>query len=144
MDSVLREVLPEQGYKVKNPPRKKGETGADIIAEKDGVTVAIECIGFQDVPPLRSKQFFEIFFRAVSRLKDGAQRCVMALPARFGRGLSMRARHYGEAWKRIGEAFPELEIWLVDVRKKDYKVHKWNDWPEPPSSKAGCAGVRIP
>lgn len=129
VESVLRGLLPEQGYEINNPRREYGETGADIIATKDAEKVFIECIGFQKVPPLRSKQFYEEFFRAVSRLKDGAKRCVMALPIRFGRGMNQRARHYGKAWKRIGDAFPELEIWLVNVEKNTYETHKWNDWP---------------
>jgi len=142
VESVLRKVLPQQGYKLKNAPRKKGETGADIIAEKYQVKLAIECIGFQEVPPLRSKQFYEAFFRTVSRLKDGAHRCVMALPARFGCGMNARAKHYGEAWRRIAEAFPELEIWLVDVRGKSYEAHKWNDWPTSDSLERGSGPVR--
>jgi len=128
VEAVLRELLPQQGYDVRNTPRSYGETGADIIARKGRVKVYIECIGFQNHAPTRSKQFYEAFFRAISRLKNGARRCVMALPARFGRGMARRARQYGVAWKRIGKAFPELEVWLVDVRKKTYEVHKWNEW----------------
>lgn len=128
VECVLREVLPKQGHALKNPPRKIGETGADIISEKGRVTFAIECIGFQSVPPLRSKQFYEVFFRAISRLKDGAQRCVIAVPKRFGRGLRQRAAQYGEAWARISQAFPELRIWLVDTEKRSYTEHHWGDW----------------
>ena len=129
VEKVLRHLLSKNGYKLKNKPRKKGETGADIIAEKYGVNVAIECIGFQENPPVRSKQFYEAFFRAISRLSDGARQCVMALPKRFGNGMERRARHYGEAWKRIGEAFPELEIWLVDVEEKSFEIRLWSFWP---------------
>ena len=118
VESVLRELLNRERYEIRNPRRKLGETGADIIVRKGTVDIYIECIGFQDHPPVRSKQFYEAFFRAISRLKDGAHLYVMALPVRFGQGMGQRAHHYGEAWKRIGEAFPELEIWLVDVEKK--------------------------
>lgn len=45
--------------------------------------------------------------------------------------MKMRAKQYGVAWKRIGDAFPELEVWLVDVQGKKYEVHKWNDWVAP-------------
>ncbi len=128
VESVLRELLPGEGYEIRNPRRKFGETGADIIARKGTVDIYIECIGFQDHPPTRSKQFYEAFFRAISRLKNGAHRCVMALPVRFGRGMDQRARQYGEAWKRIGDAFPELEVWLVNVDKNTYEEHKWNEW----------------
>ncbi|MHC4424746.1 MAG: hypothetical protein ACYSYV_01470 [Planctomycetota bacterium] len=129
VESVLRRLLPRQGYKLLNNPRKKGETGADIIARKGDVQVFIECIGYQENPPLRSKQFYEGFFRAISRLKDGATRCVLALPTRFNKGRNQRAKQYGEAWNRIGNAFPELEIWPVNVKGNTYDEHKWNDWP---------------
>ncbi|MHC4169070.1 MAG: DUF5655 domain-containing protein [Planctomycetota bacterium] len=129
VESVLRKLLPRQGYKLLNDPRKQGETGADIIAQKGRVRVFIECIGFQENPPLRSKQFYEGFFRAISWLKDGATRCALALPARFNRGSKQRAKQYGEAWKRIGNAFPELEIWPVNVKGSTYEEHKWNNWP---------------
>lgn len=129
VESILRKLLPQRRYKLLNRPRTRGETGADIIAQKDGTKVFIECIGFQEVPPLRSKQFYEVFFRAVSRLKNGARKCVMALPIRFKDGMNQRAKHYGEAWKRIGDVFPELEIWFVDVENDAYEEHKWNDWP---------------
>jgi len=129
VESVLRKLLPRQRYKLLNNPRKWGETGADIIAQKGRVRVFIECIGFQENPPLRSKQFYEGFFRAISRLKDGATRCVLALPTRFNKGRNRRAKQYGEAWKRIGNAFPELEIWSVNVTEEVWEEHKWNDWP---------------
>ena len=131
IESAIRELLLQESYKILNARRKSGETGADIIARRSKVNVYIECIGFQDHPPIRSKQFYEAFFRAISRLKDGAHRCIMALPVRFGRGMKMRAKQYGVAWKRIGDAFPELEVWLVDVQGKKYEVHKWNDWATP-------------
>lgn len=129
VEEVLRERLVSEGFRLLNPPREHGETGADIVAERDGSMVVIECIGFQDVPPLRSKQFFELFFRALSRIGQGAPRAVMALPQRFGRGLNQRARQYGTAWRRVGDAFPELEIWLVDVEARTYERRRWNDWP---------------
>jgi hypothetical protein len=128
VERTLRGLLEEQGYKL-NQPRGIGETGADIVARKDSRTWAIECIGFQDNPPLRSKQFYEAFFRAVSRLHEGANSCVMALPRRFGDGLNQRARHYGVAWQRLAGAFPELQIWLVDTDTDRYEVHGWGDWP---------------
>jgi len=136
IESVLRILLSKRGYELLNKPRAHGETGADIIARKGDVQVLIECIGFQEVAPLRSKQFYEVFFRAISRLKDGATRCVIALPIRFKRGMNQRANHYGEAWKRIGDAFPELEIWFVNVKGNTYEEHKWNDWPVNPLGNA--------
>jgi predicted transport protein len=129
VESVLRRLLPQRGYDLLNKPRSKGETGADIIEKKNNEDVFIECIGYQENPPLRSKQFYEGFFRTVSRLKDGAARCVLALPTGFNKGKKQRAKQYGEAWTRIGHAFPELEIWPVNVTENSYYECKWNDWP---------------
>ena len=131
VESVLRKLLPRQKYRLLNKPRTQGETGADIIAEKSGMKIFIECIGFQEVPPLRSKQFYEVFFRAISRLQKGTAKvkCVMALPIRFKDGMNKRAKHYSEAWKRIGDAFPEIEMWFVNATEKVCEKHKWNDWP---------------
>ena len=127
VESVLRKSLCQQGYEIQNPPRESGETGADIIAHKEGIHIFIECIGFQEHPPTRSKQFYEAFFRAISRLKEGAHRCVIAVPARFKRGMGARTKQYGKAWRRIGMAFPELEIWFVETEKNTHESHKWND-----------------
>jgi len=132
VELVLRKLLPRQRYKLLNNQRASGETGADIIVRKGDLRLFIECIGFQEVAPLRSKQFYKVFFRAISRLKNGAGRCVMALPIRFKDGMNRRAKHYGEAWKRIGYVFPELEIWFVDVEENIYEENKWNDWPTTP------------
>lgn len=139
VESVLRRLLSQRGYELLNKPRAHGETGADIIAKKGRVRVFIECIGFQENPPLRSKQFYECFFRAISRLKDGATRCVLALPTRFNKGRKRRAKQYGEAWKRIGNAFPELEIWSVNVTEEVCEEHKWNDWSIDPSDNVPSA-----
>jgi hypothetical protein len=128
VELVVRKLLSRQKYKL-NKPRTSGEKGADIIAQKRGKELFIECIGFQKNPPLRSKQFYEVFFRAISRLRNGATRCILALPVRFKAGMNQRAEHYGEAWKRIGDAFPELEIWFVNVAEEICEEHKWNDWP---------------
>ena len=127
-ENCLRYCLRSEGYKL-SAHRKNGETGVDIIACKEDNQYYIEVIGFKKSPPARSKDFYEIFFRAISRLKDGAKQLVIALPERFGNGLNQRAAHYGEAWRRIGEAFPELEIWLIKCgESKSYLKTKWNDW----------------
>jgi hypothetical protein len=128
VDRCLRTCLETEGYRL-STPRKNGETGVDLIAEKGQDEHFIEVIGFREFPPARSKDFYEVYFRAVSRLVDGAKSLVIALPQRFGEGLARRASHYGEAWRRIGNAFPELEIWLVDCEHPcSYKRTGWNDW----------------
>jgi Holliday junction resolvase-like predicted endonuclease len=127
-ERCLRACLEAEGYKLSSP-RENGETGVDLIAQKGMEIHYIEVIGFKKYPPARSKDFYEIFFRAVSRIKDGAQSIVIALPERFGNGLKQRAAQYGEAWKRIGDAFPELAIWLVNCEQPfSYKRTTWNEW----------------
>lgn len=130
VEKCLRKCLCAQGYRL-NPQRGAGELGVDILARKDGEEAHIEVIGYSDKPPTRSRQFYEAFFRAISRLNQGASRCVIAVPWEFKRGLPQRAVHYGIAWRRIGEAFPDLFIWLVGCRNLDaptYQVSQWNDW----------------
>lgn len=127
-ERCLRAILKENGYKLSSP-RKNGETGTDIIAYKGKSKHFIEVIGFKKSPPVRSKDFYEVFFRSVSRLKDGAKSIVIALPDRFGKGLNKRASQYGEAWRRIGNAFPELEIWLISCEKPcSFERTAWNEW----------------
>ncbi len=130
VERMLRPVLKKEGYVLENPPRRRGETGADILARKEGQRTAIECIGYNENPPLRSKQFYESFFRAISRIGPKVHKYAIALPKDFGRGMNQRARQYGESWRRIGEAFPELEIWLVDCEEGGYEPHPWNYWPQ--------------
>ena len=126
-ENCLRKLLKNEGYSL-SAPRSYGQTGVDILAEKEGEALHIEVIGYKISPPARSKDFYEGFFRAISRLKDGAEKCVLALPEQFSRGLPQRARHYAEAWLRIGGVFPELEIWLIDTEHKTYKRTSWNQW----------------
>ncbi|NQU97248.1 MAG: hypothetical protein HQ548_06355 [Chloroflexi bacterium] len=130
VETVLRRCLVDEGYKLNNP-LGRGETGADIIARRRKEAIYIEVIGFDTRPPRRSKDFYESFFRAVSRLNGGTTSVVIALPARFGRGLRQRARQYRVAWARIGKAFPELAIWLIDTESQEYERHTWAEWQDP-------------
>ena len=67
------------------------------------------------------------------------QNIVIALPERFGKGLHQRASQYGEAWKRIGKTFPELEIWLINSTEPySYKRTSWNNCP--PNKKINPTG----
>jgi hypothetical protein len=127
VEGCLRDCLRREGFEL-TQSKGNGETGVDLIATKGRRHAYIEVIGFRSQPPTRSRDFFEIFFRAISRLEDGAKEIVVALPARFGEGLPSRAKHYGEAWRRIGAAFPELRIWLVNPKENTYRETKWSDW----------------
>jgi len=129
VETVLRQQLLASGYTL-SADKANGETGTDIIATRGNESLHIEAIAFKSSPPARAKDFYEIFFRATSRLSAGATHCVIALPARFGMGLFQRANAIGEAWQRIGLAFPELEIWLVDTESETYKRTSWTGWLE--------------
>lgn len=126
-ESSLRRTLSTQGFSLSSE-RSHGETGVDIVATRGKECFHIEVIGHKASGPARAKDFYEAFFRAISRVKDGASRCVIALPKRAQRGLPARARQYGVAWARIGDAFPELKIWLIDTENDSYQSTSWNDW----------------
>ena len=132
IEESLRKRLVSKGY-VLNRVRDFGETGVDIEARRGTETIAIEVIGYKSSGPARAKDFYEAFFRAVSRLDDRATQCVIALPFRFRVGLPARAKQHSIAWKRIGTAFPELQIWLVDPAKEEcYESSEWCSWlPQP-------------
>jgi hypothetical protein len=127
VETAVRLVLAKQGYGL-SIVRTHGEMGADIVATKGDDIVHIEAIAFKSSPPARAKDFCESFFRAVSRLTPTKSACAIALPARFGMGLHQRARAIGIAWQRIGAAFPELEIWLVDTENGSIKQTSWSSW----------------
>jgi hypothetical protein len=127
VEDCLRRCLLKKGFSL-NETRKNGETGVDILATWGEEKVHIEVIGYKESGPARAKDFFEAFFRAVSRLKDGASCCVIALSKLAEAGLPARAAHYGPAWERLGKAFPELRIWLVDTKADSYEDTSWNSW----------------
>ena len=127
VERVLRRYLASEGYEL-SKRLANGETGADVIARRGGEVIYIEVIGFDRSPPRRSKDFYESFFRAVSRLNEGVTSVVIALPSRFARGMAQRARHHRVAWARIGKAFPELAIWLVDIEGELCHPRSWNEW----------------
>lgn len=129
-EACLRDLLDAEGYSL-NPPRSYGETGVDILATKDKEQWHIEVIGYKRSPGARAKDFYEAFFRAVSRLNDGASHCVIALPEQARIGLPARAGQHRVAWRRIGDAFPELKIWLVDVENRGYQQTSWTEWAGP-------------
>jgi len=127
VETVVRATLAQEGYEV-SKARGHGETGTDIVAWKGNENIHVEAIAYKESPPARAKDFYEAFFRAVSRLQNSATSCVIALPSRFGMGLPQRAKAIGPAWRRIGNSFPELEIWLVDTIEGSIKRTDWNSW----------------
>lgn len=46
-------------------------------------------------------------------------------------GLPARASQYAVAWGRIGLAFPELEIWLIDIENRIIEKSTWAEWGQP-------------
>jgi hypothetical protein len=127
-EKCLRKILKGEGFSVIASRHFNGKTGVDIEAGKTGKRYFIEVIGHKSSGSARTKDFCEVFFCAVSRLNQNADRCIIALPAQASKGLPQRAKHYHKAWERIGSAFPELELWLVDVPGESLKKTKWNDW----------------
>jgi hypothetical protein len=127
VEAIVRETLASQGYEL-SAERGHGETGTDIVAEQGTEVLHIEAISFKTAPPARAKDFYEVFFRAVSRIELGATHCVIALPARFGMGLHQRAKAIGSSWSRIAVAFPELSIWLVDTSDGSIRKTGWESW----------------
>ena len=127
VEECLREILGREDF-VLNHKRGYGEMGVDIVATRDEETFHIEVIGYKSSPPARAKDFYEGFFRTVSRLNDGATHCVLALSSRAGVGLPARAGQHRQAWLRIADAFPELEIWLVDTANRTYQRKTWREW----------------
>ena len=108
--------------------RGNGETGADIIAQKNGVTTFIEIIGFQSSPPLRSREFYESFFRVISRDNNNLDDVlVLALPNRFRIGMPQRKKQYLFAWGKLGSAFPNLQIWYINNESQTIDKHSWSN-----------------
>src|ERR1700693_4353424 len=94
VERVLRATLVREGYEI-SKERAHGETGTDIVAQRGSERLHIEAVAFKKSPPSRAKDFYEVFFRAVSRLQNEATLCVIALPSRFGMGLPQRAKTIG-------------------------------------------------
>jgi hypothetical protein len=128
LESISLDLL-GLGYEILREPQKNGDNGVDILARNNHGLIHIEVIGRKHMGSARAKDFFEVFFRAVSRLEEQSVRCVIALPREWEAGLSMRAKQtYKTAWERLGIAFPELEIWLINVSTNTHEETKWNDW----------------
>ena len=129
VEDCLREILQNEGFAL-NHKRGHGQTGVDIVARKKGIVYHIEVIGYKKVGAVRAKDFYEGFFRTVSRLNDDAKNIVLALSHLAEIGLPDRAKQHRVAWLRIAKAFPELSIWLINVEKNTYKRTSWRKWAE--------------
>jgi hypothetical protein len=130
VERVLRVLLSKEGYSLSHR-RGHGETGVDIVASKDDESWHIECIGYKSSGPARAKDFYESFFRVVSRLNDDAKHLVVALARQAEVGLPARAKQHRLAWERIAVSFPELEIWLVDTDEHVLLRKTWAEWSKP-------------
>lgn len=126
-ERCLRDILILEGYEL-DIPKINGQNGVDIMAKKDNETLYIEVIGYPSNPQKRARDFFQNFFRTISRINEGATNCIFAIPKQAELGLPLRAKQYGIAWKRIGKAFPELNIWLIDVDNQKYEKTGWAEW----------------
>jgi hypothetical protein len=124
---VVRKHLRENGYTLSSP-RSYGETGADITAKDDKSTCFVEIIGFQSHPPTRSREFYEAFFRVISRDENNpSDVLILALPKRFKDGMRQRKQQYKVAWGKIGNAFPNLKVWYVDTSGNMVEEYSWSN-----------------
>jgi len=125
IERVIRRYLEESGYSLSSP-RKYGQTGVDVAAQRGRSTCFVEIIGFQSHPPTRSREFYEAFFRVISRDRNNPHDIlVLALPKRFKDGMRQRKQHYSVAWDKLGKAFPNLRLWYVDTEKDAVEEYQW-------------------
>ncbi len=127
-EKCLRDILNAEGYEL-NDKRGLGKLGPDILAVKEKEILRIEVIGYSESALERNDFFYRAFFRAISRLNEkDCKYCIIAMPYVYKKYLPVKARIYRIAWKRIASAFPELEIWLVDISRKKYHRTSWISW----------------
>ncbi len=129
-ENYLRELLQKEGYKLSSKTGL-GKLGPDIKAAKDNEDLYIEIIGSAESSLERVNDFYEAFFQTISRLNNiDCKHCIIAMPESSRKMLPIRAKIYKVAWERIAKAFPELEIWLVDIENKKYQRTSWMYWLE--------------
>jgi len=127
VEQLVRRHLKEEGCTL-SLPKKRGETGADITARCGKSTRFVEVIGFQSHPPTRSREFYEAFFRVISRDRDNPDDAlVLALPKRFKDGMRQRKQQYPIAWEKLGKAFPNLRFWYVDTQSNIVEEYPWSN-----------------
>ena len=131
VERVIRKHFENKGFELSRP-RKRGQTGPDIVARHGSSTYFVEAIGFQEHAPTRSQKFYECFFRAISRDRDNQEDIlVMGLPIRFKDGMRQRKQQYPTAWEKLGRAFPNLNVWYVDTKQDRIEEYPWSnpfDW----------------
>lgn len=127
IEHVVRQKLETEGYAL-SPARSLGENGGDIIAQRGAERVVVEAIAYKSSGSARAKDFYESFFRAISRLDTGATRVIVAVAEQARRGLPARVSQHRTGWRRIGAAFPELEIWIVDTLAGSIEIGKWAEY----------------
>ena len=126
VEEVLRSYLKAEGCTL-SVSKKQGETGADIVAKRGEFTWIVEAIGFQDKPPVRSREFYEAFFRVISRDRDVSNHIlVLGLPMRFKQGMRQRMQQYPVAWGKLGKVFSSLQIWYVDTEMNTVEERPWS------------------
>ena len=122
---ALRAALQKNGYSVL-PKRPFGAQGADIVAEKGDEKIVAEVIGYKAAGPSRRSDFAVAFWAVIGRVDQYPNaKVAIALPSQFMQGFGARLDSRRGAWKRIGAAFPELEIWFVNVALQDYERRLW-------------------
>lgn len=127
VEQVIRRSLEGKGYAL-SPRKKRGQTGADITARYDKSTLFVEVIGFQSNPPTRSREFYEAFFRVISRDRGNPDDIlIVGLPKRFKNGMRQRKQQYPVAWEKLGKAFPNLRLWYVDTEQNTLEEYPWSN-----------------
>jgi hypothetical protein len=112
--------------------------GPDLCLKAGGTIYYFEAIAFSDNNRGKNQSdFWKAFSQAIARLNPESswgipEKVVIALPHRFKEGWRPRVSNLGKSvWLRIGNAFPELEIWFVS--ESMIEKYSWNA--------AFCAGL---
>ncbi len=106
-EDIVRRYLEGKGCTLSST-KKPGETGPDITARCGKFTWFVEVIGFESNPPTRSRDFYEAFFRVISRDRGNpGDILIIGLPKRFKNCRSVPAyfgitpRQYSSGETRI-------------------------------------------
>lgn len=122
-----------------------GQLGPDWTWSDGAARYHVEAIAFSDRTATgtlkRGKNqadFWKAFSQAISRLNPAspwgqADRVVIAVPWEFLAGWQSRVGQIGSAvWRRIGVAFPELEVWFASPTRLLRLT--WNEAFDAPSA----------